>query len=96
MSFEEELWAIKKSKRTGRCVVCGEQFICGIFYHTCSNKNCILHDAFALGKCGIIEAPRRREFQLHRKFLKYHHRLEWFIFSDEIREYLKEITKKEE
>ena len=36
----------------------------------------------------VIEGTVKEERLLHEQFKKYHHQLEWFLFSDEIKQYI--------
>jgi len=41
----------------------------------------------------IITKDTSLEYKLHKKFHKYHHMNEWFYYSEEIRNYIKENAK---
>lgn len=48
----------ESKERSIPCPLCGAGKFRGMFYHSCDNEQCALHDRFAEAKCGICRVPR--------------------------------------
>lgn len=40
------------------CPECGKGMYGGYFYHSCTNKDCVLYNEFAMADCHICGRPR--------------------------------------